>query len=70
MDELSAMRASSGGSDSPARRVVRQNPVLKSVAKVLAREMIKKSVPKAVFENCADAINKAFNIDDMRMANH
>jgi len=44
--------------------------VLRTVAKKLAREMIKRQVPKKVFEDCADIINRRFLIDDDRLAKH
>jgi hypothetical protein len=45
-----------------SRQEKRGKPALKKVVRLLAREMIKKQVPKKVFEDCADIINKALNI--------
>ena len=64
-------RTSNNLSCSPDRQEMRKNTVLKTVIKKLAREMIKKSVPKQVFEDCADDINKAFSVvSEERIENH
>lgn len=48
----------------------RDDVVLKTVVKKLAKQMLKKAVPKQVFDDCADEINKAFNVGDERMEKH
>ena len=48
----------------------RDSSVVKIVVKKLAKEMLKTSVPKQVWESCADEINKAFNIDADRIKKH
>ena len=67
INHMAEMRRDSDGSASPGRNEAMKNPVLKTVVKTLAREMLKKSVPKQVFLDCADAINKAFCVDNDRM---
>ena len=44
--------------------------MLKVVIKKLATEMLKSSVPKKVYDDCAEMINKAFKIDEERIDNH
>ena len=60
----------SEGSLSPEKQDAMHNPVLKNVIKTLARKMLKKAVPKNVFFDCADAINKAFCPSGDRLENH
>ena len=44
--------------------------MLKTVIKKLAQEMLKSSVPKQVYDDCADMVNQAFKIDSARMQTH
>ena len=56
--------------ESPDKHDDMEKPLLKTVIAILAREMLKKAVPKQVYLDCADTINKAFKIGDERMENH
>ena len=47
-----------------------ESPVITSVVKKLAKEMLKSSIPKQVWADCADEINKAFSIGKDRIEKH
>ena len=48
----------------------RNKNALKQVVGMLAKEMIKKQVPKKVFEDCADILNQSFCYDQDAKAKH